>query len=188
MQRMQSRIVAGDTLKPPAVTLADYPATDGWVLNYRLTPRGSGAAITFTAGAAGSDHQVDVAAATTVNWAAGAYTCAAWVALGALRHSVPSEGGQVTIDPNPATLAAGTDTRSAAEINLAAVQAVIGNRATDGVLEHTINGRQLRLMGMGELLKLEARLKAEINGEDIAAGREPRFGSGRVRQIYTRFA
>jgi hypothetical protein len=188
MLRMQSRIVAGDTLKPPAVRLADYPASDGWVLHYRLTPRGTGSAITFSATADGDDHQVEVSAATTANWAPGAYTCAAWVAKGALRYSVPSEGGQVTVDPNPATLPPGTDTRSAAEINLAAVQAVLTNRATDGVLEHQINGRQLRLMGMDELLKLEARLKSEVNAEDVAAGRPPRFGLGRVRAIYTRIA
>lgn len=185
---MQSRIVAGDTLKPPAVSLADYPASDGWVLSYRLTPRGTGAAISFNATAAGADHQVNVAAATTATWAPGEYTVSAWVTRSGERYVIPAEGGQVTIAPNPADLAVGTDTRSQAEIHLEAVQAVLGDRATDGVLEHQINGRQLRHMGVDELLKLEARLKSQINAEDVAAGRAPRFDGGRVRRIFTRFA
>lgn len=188
MRRMQSRIVAGDTLKPAAVTLADYPADDGWVLSYRLTPRSAGSAIEFSATASGAAHQVEVPAATTASWAAGDYTRTAWVTRGAERYSVPSQGGQVQIASNPASLAAGTDTRSAAEVSLAAVQAVLGGIASDGVLETQINGRQLRMMGMDELLKLESRLKSQVNEEDVAAGREPRYGGGRVRRILTRLA
>jgi hypothetical protein len=185
---MQSRIVAGDTLKPATVTLADYPADDGWVLSYRLTPRTAGSAIDFNAAASGSDHQVEVAAATTGGWVAGDYTCAAWVTKAAERYSVPSEGGQVQIAPNPATLTAGTDTRSSAEVTLAAVQDVIRNRATSGYLEVNVAGRVLRSFTLPELFGLERQLKAQVNAEDVAAGREPRYSTGRVRRILTRLS
>lgn len=184
---MQSRIVAGDTLKPSAVTLASYPASDGWVLSYRLTPRtAGGAAITFNAAAVGSTHQVTVAAATTAGWVAGAYTCTAWVTLGDERFEVPSEGGQVQIVPNPATLAPGTDTRSPAEITLVAVQDVIARRATSGYLETNVAGRQLRSFSLAELFQLEAKLKTQVDAERIAAGLAPLYGAGRVRPILTR--
>ena len=188
MQRMQSRIVAGDTLKPQAVSLADYPADDGWVLSYRLTPRGTGAVIEFSAAASGSAHQVQVAAATTAGWSAGDYTCGAWVSKAGERYSVPSEGGQVQIAPNPASLAAGTDTRSSAEVTLAAVQDVIRNRATSGYLEVNVAGRVLRSFSLPELFALERQIKAQINAEDVAAGREPRYTTGRVRRILTRLS
>lgn len=184
---MQSRIVAGDTLKPSAVTLADYPADDGWVLSYRLTPRAATAtAITFDATAVGSDHQVTVPAATTANWAPGAYTCTAWVALSGERFAVPSEGGQVQIAPNPATLPVGTDTRSPAEISLAAVKDVIARRAASGYLETIVAGRQLRSFGLAELFQLERKLKAEVDAERIAAGLPPLFNAGAVRPILMR--
>ena len=39
---MQDKITCGDTLRFPT-TIADYQASDGWALKYRLIPRGIGA-------------------------------------------------------------------------------------------------------------------------------------------------
>lgn len=181
---MQSSIVAGDTLSF-TVTLADYPASAGWTLSYRLTPRAAGSAITFAATASGDDHQVDVDAATTAGWAQGSYTSGAWVSNGGgERYTVASEGGQVVIQPDPSALPAGTDTRSDAEIALANVSALLKGKAGSGVEQYVINGRQLRSYPLADLIKLEAKLRAEVNAERVAAGLQP--SGGGVRRILVR--
>lgn len=184
---MQAQLAAGTTLKF-TVTSSDYPASDGWVLSYRLTPRAAGMAYTFTATASGDDHLVNVARATTAGWAPGTYTVTAWVDKGAERYDVPSEFGQVVISPDPTTLAAGTDTRSAAEIALASVQALLQGKASSGTLEYSINGRQLKSYSMAELLRLESKLKGDVNREAVAAGKPSPYAANRIQRIFTRAA
>jgi hypothetical protein len=182
---MQAQLAAGTTLKF-TVTLADYSAADGWVLSYRLAPRVSGSAIDITATASGTDHLVNVAKATTANWAAGTYTVAAWVDNGTDRYSVDTEAGEIVITPNPATLAAGADQRSQAEIALANVQSLLQGKASSGTMEYTINGRQLRSYPLPDLLRLEAKLKTDVDRERVAAGKAPVHGGGRIQRILVR--
>jgi hypothetical protein len=184
---MQAQLAAGTTLKF-TVTLADYSAADGWVLSYRLAPRAAGTPIDITASASGAAHLVNVAKATTSSWAAGFYTIAAWVDNGTDRYSIDSESGELLITPNPATLAAGADRRSQAEISLANVQALLQGKAVSGTLEYTINGRQLRSYGLSELMRLETKLKADVDRERLAAGKAPLHGAGRIQRILTRSA
>lgn len=106
-----SEIIAGDSLQF-STSVPDFPATGGYTLKYRLVPRVSGTAIVITAAASGDDYAVDVAAATTAAWGAGEYSWHAYVELGSARFTVGT--GQITIKPNPATMAAGTDTRTLA--------------------------------------------------------------------------
>jgi hypothetical protein len=182
---MLPSLAAGDTLRY-TVTLADYPA-DVWTLHYRLAPRLLGAAITITAGASGAAHAVTVSAATTAGWVDGPYTCTAWVTnAGGDRHSIDSETGPLTIRPNPATLAAGTDTRSTAEKSLAAVQALLAGKADSGVESYQIAGRQLSSYPLGDLLRLESKLKREIDFERLAAGMQTQYRGGGVRRILIR--
>lgn len=183
---MQASIAAGTTLKA-TVSLTDYPASAGWVLHYRLALRsGSGTPIDIVGTASGDGHQVTVAHGTTANWPAGTYTVNAWVDNGTDRFSVSSESGQIIVTPNPATLAAGVDQRSAAVINLAAVQALLGGKAASGMERYAINGRELRSYPLADLIKLEAKLKAEVNAELASAGRAPLYNSGRIRPILMR--
>lgn len=184
---MQAQLAAGTTLKA-TVTLADYPASAGWVLSYRLAPRAAGTAYTFSASASGDDHLVNVPKATTATWAAGTYTLTAWVDNGTERYPVDSEAGQIVITPDPSTLAAGVDLRSQAEIALAAVQALLQGKATSGTMEYQVNGRQLRSYGLPELMQLESKLKTDVDRERIAAGKAPLYGVGRIRRILTRVA
>ena len=182
---MQAQLAAGTTLKI-TVTLADYSAADGWVLYYRLAPRASGTPIDITGAALGTNHLVSVARATTANWAPGTYTVAAWVDNGTDRYSVDSEAGEITITPNPATLVAGTDQRSLAEIGLANVQALLQGKASSGTMDYTINGRQLRSYPLPDLLRLEAKLKGDVDRERVAAGKAPVHGGGRIQRILVR--
>lgn len=182
---MQAQLAAGTTLKF-TVTLADYPAADGWVLAYRLAPRVSGTPIDITTTASGADHLVDVAKGTTASWGVGTYAVAAWVDNGTDRYSVDSEAGEITITPNPATLEAGTDQRSQAEIALANVQALLQGKASSGTQEYTINGRQLRSYSLPELMRLESKLKTDVDRERVAAGKAPVHGGGRIQRILVR--
>ena len=167
---MQRTLVAGDTLKF-SVTLADYPASAGWVLHYRLTPATTGTAITFDAAADGDAQAVNVPATTTQSWPAGVYTCGAWVTNAAgERYSISSEGGQVTIQPDPANLQVGTDTRSQAQQALDAIRAKLLGKATDAVESYTIAGRQLRYYTPEQLLQLEKFWSAQVEKENVAAG------------------
>lgn len=183
---MLPQIVAGDTLTH-SVTLADYPASAGWVLSYRLAPRLGGSVATFNATADGDSHAVSVAAATTTGWAPGEYTVAAWVTLATARHSVASESGQVRIWPNPATISAGTDTRTPAAIALANVTATLQGRATSAVLEYEINGRRLRYIPHADLISLQSTLRAEVQREEKAADIAAGLGSSRGK-VYVRMA
>jgi hypothetical protein len=182
---MQRSITAGDSLKF-TVSLSDYPASAGWVLSYRLIPRAAGAVITFAAGASGDDHLVALNAAATASWAAGDYTSAAFVALGADRFTIDSESSQVTIRPNLGTVSTPIDLRSQAEIALAAVRAKLGGKATDAVESYRINDRELRFYSLTELVRLEQKLASDVAREQLAAGITPDRPGNTVRRIFVR--
>lgn len=179
---MLQDLVAGDTLNFLTST-PGYSASDGWVLKYRLVPRGAGAEIAITAAAEGADHRVQVAAATSATWAAGPYGWTAWVELTGQSYTVGA--GQITIRPDLRTLAAGADTRSAAEQGLAAITALILGKATTGQLSYSIAGRQLQSYSLAELLRLEVKYKREVDAERAAAGLPPLHNSG-IRPILCR--
>jgi hypothetical protein len=178
---MQSTIVAGDTLNYRAV-LADYPASAGWTLKLRLVPRGTGTPITITATPDGDDYLVQKAAADTASWTPGEYSWHYYVEQGAERY--PADRGQLTVRPDPATMSAGVDTRTAAEIALDNVRATIRGTTSTGVLSYTINGRELRRYGVEELLALETKLATDVERERSAAA----LAAGRpsARKVYVR--
>ena len=66
-----TQIRAGDSITW-LKTLNDYPATDSWVLHYRLI--NSAGKFDVTATASGSDHLVSISAATSATYTAGKYT------------------------------------------------------------------------------------------------------------------
>lgn len=180
---MLPKIVAGDTLTH-TVTLTDYPASEGWVLSFRLAPRGAGTAATFDATADGDDHAVSVAAATTAGWAPGEYTAAAWVTLGAERFSIASESGQVRIWPNPATISAGTDTRTEAEKALADARAAFAawSPTQKGYM---IGGRQMYFNTPGQIIQVINHWSSEVEREKRAAEIAAGIGSTKGK-IYVR--
>lgn len=161
---MQTVLIAGDSLDFET-SVPDYPATAGWTLSYRLIPRVSGTAITFSATANGADYRVQVAAATTAAWVAGEYSWAAFVTLGPDRFTVDS--GTITIKPDPG-VASASDLRSHARRALDAIEAVIENRATMDQQEYQIAGRMLKRMTVSDLLRFRDRYRAEVAAEDAA--------------------
>ncbi len=167
-----SEIIAGDSLQF-RTSVPDYPATGGYVLTYRLVPRASGSAIEITAAGSGDDYLVTVAAATTASWAAGEYSWHAYVTLGGARYTVGD--GQITIKPNPATLAAGTDTRSEAAKAVADLKSAL--KAWSPTRKaYTVGDVSMTFNSTTDILRLlsfwETALAREIAADSAAAGRK----------------
>lgn len=159
-------ITSGDTLDFTTVS-ADFPASDGWVLTYKLIPRTAGpAVITLTATASGDDHRVQATAATTAAWTAGTYSWTAYATLGTERYTLQAGVTQILANPGVVTT---LDTRSAAAIALDNVTATLQGRATSAVAEYEIAGRRLKNMLPADLIKLKSHLEREVAGEQAAA-------------------
>ena len=180
---MRDRIIAGDTLDF-VTTLPDYPASGGYTLKYRLSPRTTGSAIDITCSAAGDDHRCGAAAATTAAWAAGEYSWACWVEKGAERYGGTEYPwrGECTILPNPATTT-NYDSRSDARKALDAMNAFIAGSTDMSVKRYTINGRELERWPLKDLLVARQRLAAEVANEDICAKLNAGLGGGRKIQV-----
>jgi len=162
---MLSRFTLGDTLSF-TTPLADYPASAGWVLTYRLVPRVAGAVVVIICTASGDSHLAAASATTTAAWGAGAYSWASFATLGAVSHTVAS--GSTTLLPDPRTLTAGTDTRSQAAIALAAAQAALA-AWTPTTKRYSINGREMEFNSPADIVAIVRYWQAEVQREDRAA-------------------
>jgi hypothetical protein len=170
-------INAGDTAKW-FKTLADYPASTGWVLSYALV--NASVRLAFSGAAAGDDFLVTVAAATTASWAPGAYDFRATVTKSGEVFTVGQ--GRITVAP---AFGAAIDARSSARRMLEAVEATVEGRASSATAEYEIAGRKLRYIPVPELLTLRDRLRQDVAREDAAA--RIAKGLGNPGRVYVRF-
>lgn len=159
------QLIAGDTLDF-TTSAADYPASDGWVLTYKLIPRTAGTVYAITSTADGDDHRLQASAATTAAWTAGTYSWSCYATLATESYTLAN--GVTQILPNPRVVNT-LDTRSAAAVALDNVVATLQGRATSAVLEYEIAGRRLKYMTPAELIKLKSHLEREVAGEQAAA-------------------
>ncbi len=173
-----SQINAGDTVRW-LKSLADYPASAGWVLTYLLL--NATGKITITAGAQGDDHLVNVAAATSGAWAAGDYAWRAQVSKAGEVYTVGE--GRVTVRPSFG--ASALDTRTSARRALEAVEAYLADSNNLAAAEYQIAGRQLRRHSLSDLWQHRDRLRAEVAREDAAARIAAGLPDG--RRIFVRF-
>lgn len=158
---LPARLTAGDTLEL-RVELTDYPAGDGWVLKTRFVPRAGGAVISLTATADGEVHVLAAAAAVTAAWPAGDYAAALWVEQGA--ESFVVEQRQLAIAANPRTLLAGTDTRSPAEMALAAAKAAFA-AWTPTSRRYRIGEREMEFSSAAEILRVVSYWQNQVDRE-----------------------
>lgn len=160
-------INAGDTVKWLKI-LADYPASDSWVLNYTFI--NSIGKFTIAASAQSADHLINVAPGITVTWASGTYDWRAQVSKVGEIYTIAS--GRTVVKP---TFSAATlDGRTQARKMLEAIEATLEGRATSATAEYEIggsggNGRKLKYIPIPELLILRDRLRADVVREDAAA-------------------
>ncbi len=174
-----ARIIAGDTAKW-LKSLSDYPASAGWQLVYTLI--NAAGKISISATAQDDAHLVQVPAATTGAWTAGAYD---WRAQASKAGEVYTVGqGRITIEPSFGVNT--LDNRSAARVMLDNVEAVMLKTASSAVQEYEISGRRLKNYSIGELLTLRDRLRADVAREDAATAAANGMGQPRGR-IQVRF-
>lgn len=180
---LQSSLTAGDTLSFSTV-LDGYPAGAGWVLKYRLVPRtGSNPAIAITASADGDSHRVLVDAATTGAWVVDSYTWNSWVEKSGEVYSIAS--GQLGIQADPRTVAAGLDGRSSARKALDAADAALAAYGSKAYLQaYEINGRSQKFHSPSEFLAWRSALQREVRREDAAA--DMAAGRGSRNKIFVR--
>jgi len=166
------KVVAGDTITWQK-SLADYPATT-YTLTYYLVFESSSAAtpVTITAAASGANHLVTVDAADSADWSAGQYVWSAFASKTGERHLVGK--GRLVVDPDPAALTAGTDSRSFSKYMLDAIEAVLQGTATREEKSIKFDGQELEYKSGDELLDLRQRFakmhKQEIQAEKTANG------------------
>lgn len=163
--QLRDILYAGDTLDF-TTSVTDYPAPV-WTLRYRLAPA-SGAAIDLTSAAAGSDHRITANASATASWVVGTYSWTAWVEnAGGERYTLAR--GRLDIRPASASLPAGADARTQAEIALEAIDAVLAGRAThdQAELRLAVNGdwRSVRRMTHEELMRLRRFWQRQVDAE-----------------------
>lgn len=156
---------AGDTISWRRV-LPDYPASQGWVLHYRLVnPAGH---IDIAATADGDDHLVTVGAVTSASYAPGDYTAVEYVVNGADRTTTGQTA--LSIKPDIPSMGAGFDGRTQAQRALADLRAALSRwlSSQGHVQEYEIAGRRMRFASVGEIRSRIALAEAEVTREQAA--------------------
>ena len=176
-------IQAGDTV---TWTIADseYPASDGWVLHYRLI--NAQGAIDITADADGADHAVTVTAATTADYVAGDYQFVGYVAKGTERHT--RRRGQITVRPDLAAQtggfeARGTWAKALDDLRTALATWIVSNGQ---VREYEIVGRRMVFAAEADIrgrIAIAEREAAREAGLEAAAA-----GQSLGRRLLVRFS
>jgi len=141
------------------LTLADYPASSGWSVQYDLL--NAGGKISFTSTAEGDLHRITRTPAQTATWVSGTYQWQARVSNGTDAYTVAV--GSIEILPDLA-VAVGLDTRTHAQKTLAALEAWIENH-DPGVAEYEIAGRRMKYIALADLIKLRSQYLIEVRRE-----------------------
>lgn len=152
--------------------LADYPASEGWQLSYKL--RGA-SAIDIDATIEDQKYLVNANPATTNTWAEGDYWAFAVVSLGGEIATV--ELGETKILPSLTGLTT-LDQRSHVKKVLDALDALLEGKATEDMAEMSIGNRSLKKMGPDELLKWKKYYselyRRELDQKAISEGKKPK--------------
>ncbi len=153
------------------LTLTAYPAPE-WSVSILL--RGA-SSIDLTAAAEGTQHRFNASAAVTGAWTPGDY----WYSLRATKGAdvVEVEQGSLTIAPDIANAGAGYNGRSDAETALAAINAVLSNRATLDQERYRINNRELYRTPIVDLIRLRDFYLNQVRQEKAAACGKSLFGA-----------
>lgn len=171
---LPTTVTAGDSLSV-SVDGGDYTAAAGWAATLRLVPRGAGSAISISGVADGSAWTFAANSAATAAYTAGEYSAAAYATKSGDRHTL--DAGPITVRPDPAAIAAGTDTRTQAEVALAAARAALA-AWTPTTKSYTIGDVSKTFASPAEIREVitywQGRVDAERAAADRAAGRPNR--------------
>jgi hypothetical protein len=152
---------AGDTVQW-LKSLSDYPADDGWVLNYVFINAANKYSISSTA--QGASHKINITAATSAAYVAGLYSTQSFVTNGEERYTVAT--GNIQINPNLAGQAFGFDTRSPAKKCLDQLDAALSTYGKKAYLQqYSIAGRSMSFNNPSEFLAFRSKVQQEVNRE-----------------------
>jgi hypothetical protein len=177
-----AEFTAGDVVRWKKY-LPEYSPAD-FSLAYYLQGPGK-QMLTATADAVNSSwFSVEILSVATGAWKEGKYWWSSFV-TDANNNRFPVDSGTLTVKPDPAQMPETVDGRSFAAKALAAIEAVILNRAGRAELSYQIEGRSLSMIPHEELLVMRDKLKAEVarevNAEKIKRGERI------SKNIYVRF-
>lgn len=164
--REPQTITAGDTVIWYRV-VSDFPASEGWVLNYVL--RGP-TTIKLTASTfQTANYVVEVADTVTADWKPGLYSMQAYVTNGTHRFMVQTWFPKVTIKPNPANFTEGSASNlTFAQATLAAVETALLALASRKVSSASVNGQSYSIQDVTKLTALRNRMREEVQSEQDA--------------------
>lgn len=159
-------LVAGDrwTWRRPDL-VADYPTAD-YALTYEFhEDSGGGGSHKFsvTATETTDDYLIEIASATTANYATGDFHWYAFITRTSDSERIAIDDGYAKIELNFADTNA--DHRSHAKKVLDAIEAVLENRASQDQMSYSIAGRSLSRMSIDDLMNFRNRYRAEYNKE-----------------------
>lgn len=182
-ETVPTEFTAGESLSWKK-SYADYPASDGWSLDYVF--RGAGKGFDRAATADGDIFIVNVAGVVTEAMTAGKYYYQASVSKGDEKILVDS--GETLVLPGLATIAADEsfDGRSQIKRTLDAIGAMIAGKATLDQQEYTIGPRQLRRYPISELITLRDKYQSLYN-QELRAEKLKKGTGGVFKNHYTRF-
>lgn len=157
-------IRAGDSISWTA-SYSDYPADDGWALDYVIITKDGG--IKDISGAAnGTDFDVVLSAAKTKNLTQGIFRLVGRVSKAVDQYTIYDS--ELRVEPNLFDDGVGTDVRTQAQRGLDAINAVIEGRASKDQENYSINGRSLSRTSIPDLIVLQKFYKSEVAKEKRA--------------------
>lgn len=157
-------IRAGDTASW-LLSLSDYPAGQGWFIQYDMV--NATGRITLTSTAEGDSHRITRTPDQTGAYAPGTYAWQKRVKNATESHTIGT--GSIDILPDLAVMVA-LDTRTHAQKTLAAIEAWIESH-DPGVAEYEIAGRRMKYIAMADLLKLRNQYAIEVRRQSGKTGR-----------------
>jgi len=153
---------------------AIYPAAD-YALSYVAWRIGGTEKIAIDA----TDFVVEVAIVTTADYIAGDYHWTAYITQLSDNQRITVDKGVMAVKADAATVS--IDHRSHVIKTLAAIEAVIEQRATKDQESYTINGRSLTRTSLGDLLMLRTKYRQEAASQKLAERQEKGMsGSNKV--------
>lgn len=162
-------LAAGDTISF-LKKLAEYPATDGWALEYEITNDDHRYAILSVA--QGASHLVNVAAAVTAAYAPGDYELQGFAVNAGSGERVQIYQAPLPITVNTPVAGEVPLTHAARMVQL--IEAVMLGKATHDILESEVEGTRIKRLSALELRKEHAYWtnvrENEVDGERARDG------------------
>ena len=172
-------LVAGDLWqwKRPDLTSAYDPTL--YDLQYVARIEGGTTDVTLTA--TGTEFTIAEPSATTAGYTAGRWQWSAFIVRKSDSERALVGDGFFIVAPDPANV--DTDPRTHAQKTLAAIEALLENRATKLDESYSINGRSLTRLSPEELMNWRNRYRREVRNEKVAAARKAGKSTGRKTAV-----